>query len=205
MSPDGSTKPLPEERLLKLIRGKGPKAAEPAAPRHPSSTPGRAATDALETGGRGQALRWSRFAVWGLGVALGLELIALIVQAARPMPTVQAPAIPAPSGEVEPLPPLEIPSLAASVSRPVFASPGVASPSGAPQPRSGAAKQLAERLTLMGIVAGNPPQAIIEDAQTKKSYFVTTGQTIAEGAVVEQVLDNRVILNLLGEKIELSL
>ena len=57
----------------------------------------------------------------------------------------------------------------------------------------------------MGIVAGEPAQAIIEDTQTNKTYFVTAGQAVVEGAVLDKVLDNRVILDLDGEKIELSL
>ena len=57
----------------------------------------------------------------------------------------------------------------------------------------------------MGIMAGNPGQAIIEDTQTKKSYFVSPGQPVVDGAMLDQVLDNRVILDFEGEKIELSL
>lgn len=57
----------------------------------------------------------------------------------------------------------------------------------------------------MGIVSGNPGQAIIEDSQTKKTHFVTVGQVVVEGAVVEQVLDHHVILDLDGEKIDLTL
>ena len=168
MSPDGSTKPPPEEKLLRLIRGKGPRPVEPAVPLPAAQLPMQAAPG-LAGPGRRRTLRWSSIATWGLAVTLGLELLALIGQAARPLPAVQVPAVPISSGEPEPLPPLEIPSLSASVSRPVFASPGLAAPSAAPQPRSGTAKLLTERLTLMGIVAGTPPQAIIEDAQTKKT------------------------------------
>ena len=46
---------------------------------------------------------------------------------------------------------------------------------------------------------------IIEDSETKKTFFVTAGQMVIEDAVVEQVLDSRVILTVAGEKIELSL
>ena len=71
--------------------------------------------------------------------------------------------------------------------------------------RSVAAKELAARLNLMGIVAGDQPQAIIEDSQTHKTYFVISGQAVSEGAVVEKVLENRVILSIDGETIELTL
>ena len=70
---------------------------------------------------------------------------------------------------------------------------------------SGSANLLSSRLTLMGIVSGEPAQAIIADSQTQKTYFVSVGQPVAEGAMLEQILDNRVILNYSGEKIELTL
>ena len=96
---------------------------------------------------------------------------------------------------------------ASSASRPLFAAP--AGRAGTPGPSrsapSGSAQLLASRLTLTGVISGDPPQAIIEDSQTQKTYFVTVGQALAEGAVLDQVLDNRVILDFQGEKIELNL
>ena len=112
----------------------------------------------------------------------------------------------APAAQTETLPPL--PSLAESVSRPLFSPPADASGSASSGPRqapSGSAALLASRLTLLGIVAGTPGQAIIEDSQTKKTHFVSPGQAVVDGAVVDQVLDTRVILDFLGEKIELTL
>ena len=61
------------------------------------------------------------------------------------------------------------------------------------------------RLTLIGVVDGEPPQAIIEDAEGKKTSFVSVGQQVAGGPVVEAITKNRVTLNLNGAKIELSL
>ena len=72
------------------------------------------------------------------------------------------------------------------------------------KPPSMDAKQFAAKLTLTGIITGDPPQAILEDTETKKTYFVSPGQVV-DGAVVESVLENRVILNLQGEKVELGL
>ena len=212
MSPDGSTKPLPEEKLLKLIRDKGPRAVTVATVGQAGGVgPSIAATS---DAGRGvSSLRWPQLAAGGLGVLLFIEAVCLILQLARPLPTVHMPVIadqsaPEPSASVTTTP--AMPSLAQSASPMLFTSPAASlgtpttgsRPHGAP---SASAKLLASRLTLMGIVAGEPAQAIIEDSQTKKTYFVTAGQAVVEGAVVEQVLDNRVILDLEGEKIELTL
>jgi hypothetical protein len=145
-----------------------------------------------------------------------------MVQVTRPAPTIQIP--PLPTGEPGPaaVPPspddiaalglAEIPSLASSASRPLFlsAQAPAAGGQGAPAPDtrqapSAAAKQLSTRLTLVGVVDGESPQVILEDSQGQKTFFVTIGQVTVEGAVLEQVQGNRVILDLQGEKIELSM
>ena len=215
MSPDGSTKPSPEERLLRLIRGKGPAvpgAAPPARHSAAGSSPGA-------TGGSGTAvvarhLQWPTIAAIGLGGVLVAEVGYLAIQLMRPLPPIVVPAapeIPAAAPTNEAPSPVDVPPLPGSVSRPLFVSSLASTASTAPvaSPQSSApsakANSLVTRLTLMGIVAGDPAQVVIEDTETKKTYFVTVGQAVAEGAVLEQVLDNRVILNLNGEKIPLSL
>ena len=70
---------------------------------------------------------------------------------------------------------------------------------------SGTVMSLVARLTLTGIVEGDPAQAIIEDSETKKTYFVTAGQVIVGGAILEKVGDTGVVLNLAGERIDLTL
>lgn len=214
MSPDGSTNPPPEEKLLKLIRGKGPRpatetvGASQAPPRLPSRLPRG------EFGSTVRMLGWSRLAVGGLSVVLLVEGSVLVVQLARPIPTLSPSRVimspPAPQAEPSEAdgPVLALPSLATSATRPLFSSSSISASAGgvsAGGGMSGLAKQLSARLTLMGIVSGNPAQAIIEDGETKKTYFVMTGQVVVDDAVLEQVLDNRVILDLRGEKIELSL
>jgi hypothetical protein len=61
------------------------------------------------------------------------------------------------------------------------------------------------RLSVLGIMAGSVPQAVLEDTQTKKTYVVTIGQRILDGLLVNDIQDGRVILDLQGETIELSL
>lgn len=211
MSPDGSTNPhpLPEEKLLNLIR-----AQQAARPVVAATVPAGGArgiagsTAARQRSERG--IRWVKPVVGCLSLVLVVEVVVLILQFTRPlaplsspaidMPSVHKPSVAAPSSE-------ELPVLAESVSRPLFAPVAVAVPSSQSSRTSPSAsgKSLAARLTLTGIVAGNPAQAIIEDAETKKTYFVTVGQMVVDGAVLKQVLDNRVVLDLDGEKIELSL
>ena len=211
MSPDGSTKPPPEEKLLKLIRGKEPRA--PVAPTMAAAGGGGSRPMVFGTVPiRAPETRWTTLAAGVFGVAFVLEALYLAVLATRPLPTVTVPAVetllPPEPGNAAASPPT-IPSLATSAPRALFASPVVVPTIPAPAPTraapSGSARLLASRLTLMGIVSGEPAQAIIEDSQTKKTYFVTIGQSVIEGAVLEQVLDNRVILDLDGEKIELTL
>ena len=211
MSPDGSTKPLPEEKLLKLIREK---AARPA-----SSTPAAAGAgggggfSAGNAVGGAPGLHWPALAAGGFGAILLIEAVYLAVQLARPLPTVLA-VVPARGLDTEPgagqAAALEVPSLAQSAAPTLFVSPvpdplTTLAPATQRRGPSDAVKLLSARLTLMGIMAGASPQAIIEDSQTKKTYFVTAGQAVVEGAVVDQVLDSRVILDVDGEKIELTL
>ena len=209
MSPDGLTKPPPpEEKLLKLIRGKGPRPlGETAVPR----SAGLEAAAAAAGTARVRGSKWAALAVGALSVVLAGEVLWLIVQMVLPLPVVSAPPAPilqdaAPTGTVKPTP-QDIPSIAASAPGPLFA-PSSTGSSAAPSfsgPLSGSAKLVAARLTLTGIVAGDPAQAIIEDSQTKKTYFLTAGQATADGVVLKQILDNRVILDLDGERIELAL
>lgn len=215
MSPDGSTKsPLPEERLLRLLRGK---AARPETETAAHALPGVAVSAPvvpMTSAGmvaRLRQLAWPRLVMAALAVMLGIEMLVLVIQAVRPLPPLplpvatKRPAAMAPAAESLTA---QIPSLTESASRSFFVPPqglSADAPSVSRAAPSGSAKQLASRLTLLGIIPGNPAQAIIEDSQTKKSYFVSTGQTIVEGAVLDQVLDTHVILDLQGEKVELTL
>lgn len=59
-------------------------------------------------------------------------------------------------------------------------------------------------LSLKGIIAGDNPQAIIEDTKNQKSYFLNKGQSINR-MMVEDILEDRVILKVDGEVFELTL
>jgi hypothetical protein len=208
MSPDGSQAVPPEEKLLRLIRGKPQTVLPPGATiRAPSA----------------QGWRLPSWWVSALNVLLGSvvmgELIALLAVVIQPVPTrdsAQAlarslgPELVESSADSKAQPPTTqqdlTPTLAASVSRPLFHTRDGA---GTPSPSSGipsaGASALVSRLSLLGIMAGEKPQAIVEDTQTKKTYFVTVGQHVIEGLVVEAVQDNRVVFTVNGERVELSL
>ncbi len=59
-------------------------------------------------------------------------------------------------------------------------------------------------LSLIGIIAGERPQAVIEDKKIQKTYFLYKGQTINQ-MKVEEILKDRVILDYYGEMLELAL
>lgn len=59
-------------------------------------------------------------------------------------------------------------------------------------------------LSLIGIIAGEKPQAVVEDKKNQKTYFLYKGQTVNQ-LKVEEILEDRIILDFDGEKLELSL
>lgn len=63
---------------------------------------------------------------------------------------------------------------------------------------------LIKDINLLGVISGDSPQAIIEDKQALKTYYVTKGQLIGEFQV-ENIGDGKIILNYRGQKFELSI
>lgn len=59
-------------------------------------------------------------------------------------------------------------------------------------------------ITLVGILAGDNPQAVIEDKKTQKTFYLTKGQFIGE-IQIDDILEGKVILNYRGQKYELYL
>lgn len=57
---------------------------------------------------------------------------------------------------------------------------------------------------LAGVISGDNPQAIIEDKKTKATYFLNKGQLLGNFKI-EEILEGKVILELSGERFELSL
>ena len=67
---------------------------------------------------------------------------------------------------------------------------------------SGVNIDLAKDINLVGIISGEPPQAVIEDVKTKKTYYVTRGQFIGEFQV-DDIQEGKIIVNYNGQKYEL--
>ena len=63
---------------------------------------------------------------------------------------------------------------------------------------------LIKKINLVGIIAGENPQAIIEDKDARKTYSVTKGQAIGEFRV-EDIQEGKIILEYRGQRYELSI
>ena len=63
---------------------------------------------------------------------------------------------------------------------------------------------LASILNLVGIMAGDNPQAVIEDKTAGKTFYLSRGQSFGEFKV-EEILEGKVILSSRGKRYELSL
>lgn len=71
-------------------------------------------------------------------------------------------------------------------------------------PVSGVDPNVTKDINLVGIISEEPVQAIIEDAKTKKTYYVTKGQFIGELEVMD-IQEGKIILNYNGQRYELYL
>ena len=144
-------------------------------------------------------------------VILGEGATLMLVMASPETPAAVSATAPGPEPIEAPATEEPAPSLAGSISRPIFAvaeprsAPSPSGQAGGPRAPSPEVKQLATRLSLIGVVMGESPQAIIQDSQSGKTFFVTTGQVVVDGMVVESLQENRVVLSLDGETIDLSL
>ena len=79
------------------------------------------------------------------------------------------------------------------------------SPGGPAAPEEvGQSGDISEQVGLVGIVAGDNPQAIIEDKKAQKTYYLNKGQSF-NGYVVEEISENKVTLDYEGRKISLFL
>ncbi len=71
-------------------------------------------------------------------------------------------------------------------------------------PANAISADLVKDINLVGIISGENPQAIIEDAKTHKTYYVTKGQFIGE-LQVEEIQEGKIVLNYQGQRYELYL
>lgn len=64
--------------------------------------------------------------------------------------------------------------------------------------------ELLKSYSLAGVVSGENPQAIIEDTASKKTYFLNKGQYLGDFKI-DDIKEGKVILELRGQRFELSL
>ncbi len=69
---------------------------------------------------------------------------------------------------------------------------------------SGASLNLIKDLSLIGIISGDNPQAVIENKKTQKTYYLNKGQFL-DDFLVEDIQGGKVILNLNNQRFELFL
>lgn len=86
--------------------------------------------------------------------------------------------------------------------RDLFQAPWEKSAPGAGERESSAA-QINRQLKLVGILLDQNPQAIIEDAESRQTFFVSAGERVGE-ARVEEIRADRVILIFHEERVELT-
>ncbi|HOX54021.1 MAG: hypothetical protein PHI86_06930 [Candidatus Omnitrophica bacterium] len=65
-------------------------------------------------------------------------------------------------------------------------------------------KDATKNLKLVGVILGKHPQAIIEDKATKMTHFLNKGDAL-DKVLVKDILESKVILSSAGEDIELGL
>jgi hypothetical protein len=57
-------------------------------------------------------------------------------------------------------------------------------------------------ITLVGIISSDPPQAVIEDKKTQKTYYLSRGQSLGD-LKVDDIQEGKVVLDYLGTEYEL--
>lgn len=72
------------------------------------------------------------------------------------------------------------------------------------EPLKGASQDLLKDITLLGIVSGENPQAIIEDKKTQKTWYLNKGQFIGELKVID-ITEGKIVLDFNGQVFELNL
>ena len=222
----------PEERLLNLIKSKNKKAA--GAPVHVTASAPAAAPKAPErmpaeivvskAGARISGMLKSEFfknkffepvmlkavnkyLIIILGVLLLYFLIDLIV--VRPSKNVQLLITKTAAEQSRKALPAGTKNVAAAKDYSSYSNavPGrtVFGPGGAAAPEDiSASGGMTEQIGLVGIIAGDNPQAIIEDKKAQKTYYLNKGQSF-NGYVVEDISKDKVMLDYDGKKISLFL
>lgn len=219
----------PEEKLLQLIRKRRPKKEDSSPSEKKVATPPPQATSPLRPSLRNFFKRKTQPpSAWadegkislfkklnqGMAVAFGIFLSLFLVSffwgRVRPEPRSEPTSDEVASRETgTKASPSEISSrkpytyYAADIEKRNIFGPSLytepEAPSGEP-----ALQESLKDLTLIGIVSGKIPQAILEDKKEGKTFFVNPGDSV--GLLrVEEIREDRVIFNYRGERVDLPL
>jgi hypothetical protein len=197
----------PEERLLRLIRGQQKPLAEKAQEGSlPSRQPQQIKPDARRFFSKLSLRIGPKKIILLLFIASSFYLAAvfispLIYSERIELPQVQAERPAAlPQEAKQNKQPLEY-YLSAVEGRDIFVKQSSHSGEAVP---GAAAADLIKDMSLVGIISGADPQAIIEDKKLLKTYYLRKGQTLGE-LQVEDIQEGKIIINHNGEKFELYL
>lgn len=220
----------PEEKLLRLIRGeKKPKdrllppsekekpvsRKEDQRPAAPAPKRSIAAPAQQPKGGR-DYIKFVNIALIAVLVVIAGVLLAdsinfklrqpaYVTEVAPEIPPHKVPSQREPERASEPQPPSNISGDSdALISRDLFRPPLAAPTNNSATNVSQVPYEKLKDLSLKGIIAGDKPQAIIEDEKNKKSYFLYKGESVND-IKVEDIQPDRVILRVNGELLELTL
>jgi len=189
----------PEEKLLRLIRGQKKQLPHVQTIKHGIKIPLR---DIFAK--RPPSLKNSKLLRWLLGAALIYLLISLLypfigLKISIPKTESHKP-LDSTSDLKTDLKPFEFYQQSVA-GRNIFGSISAQETAG---PASAAGVDLVKDISLVGIIAGENPQAIVEDKKTAKTYYVTKGQLIAD-MQIDDIQESKIIVNYKGQKYELYL
>lgn len=98
----------------------------------------------------------------------------------------------------------ERPLLRAARTPRIMAPRRTSAPALPPPPPKVPISEKAASLHLVGIVPGSPMQAIVEDAASQKTLYLTVGEMIND-LKIEKILSDRVVLSCADEQMEIAL
>ena len=196
----------PEEKLLKLIKGElKPQPSGAAAGvaegavAVPAPAPWRRVRLWLRAIGQPRLMTWLPRINQALVAALAVTCLVVLVGVLRPGRRSRMPdgrtAPPAHLTALEQLPPVVAPSLEAFQSRQLFRPFPQGEAGGAGDAAPPGAQELLAQYVLVGILSGESPVAVIEDAETHKTSTLGVGDRLGELFRVEQILESKVVLS----------
>ncbi|MFH0790855.1 MAG: hypothetical protein V2A64_04405 [Candidatus Omnitrophota bacterium] len=201
----------PEEKLLKLIRGQNkPNISNINTERNPARIPLDLKTSAKYSTSllfKIFSFRYIKKIIFAAFILSCIYFIACLIYPFTGLKKITLPILkPEKTNEFKLKPMDEIRPLESYLSdvksRRIFAS--LSSPQETEKPAVVINTDFIKDLNLVGIISGEPPQAIIEDKKTQKTYTLTAGQSFGEFRL-ESIEEGKVLVTYQEQKFELYL